>query len=298
MCGLVGLHLRDESLHPRLGEFLTPMLTAMSSRGPDSAGITIFDADTAAGTTKWSLRAPYPRYDWRDVSERLETQLAVDVETRLIADDAVLVVDWEPALVAKALAEWAPEVGIVSYGSAVEVFKDVGHPAEICDRYGIANRSGYQGVGHTRMATESAVTTEHSHPFAAGSDLCLVHNGSFSNYATVRRRLAEAGLSFDTDNDSEVGARYLAQEISDGADLRTALERMMGALDGFYTLLVATEQEFAVVRDAFACKPAVIAETKDYVAMCSEYQGLATLPGIDDADVFEPRPGEIHVWSR
>lgn len=298
MCGLVGLHLREETIHPRLGELLTPMLVAMGERGPDSAGIAIFDNDVPDGTTKWSLRAPHPNHDWRAVAERLETRLGTKVETRLVADDAVLVIDHEPELVIKALAEWDRKVGIVSYGNAVEVFKDVGHPAEICERYGIANRTGYQGLGHTRMATESAVTTEHSHPFAAGSDLCLVHNGSFSNYATVRRRLTDAGLRFDTDNDSEVAARYLAHEISMGADLRAALGRMMDALDGFYTLLVATEREFAVVRDAFACKPAVIAETDDYVAMCSEYHALATLPGIDDADVFEPRPEEIHVWSR
>ena len=298
MCGLVGLHLRNETIHPHLGELMTPMLVAMGGRGPDSAGIAIFDDDMPEGTTKWSLRAPHPQYDWRAVSERVATQLDAKVETRQVANDAVLVINHEPELVAKALAEWAPEVGIVSYGTAVEVFKDVGHPAEICERYQIVKRAGYQGLGHTRMATESAVTTEHSHPFAAGSDLCLVHNGSFSNYATVRRRLTDADMRFDTDNDSEVAARYLAHEISMGADLRTALEHMMGALDGFYTLLVATEHEFAVVRDAFACKPAVIAETNDYVAMCSEYHALATLPGIDDADVFEPRPEEIHVWSR
>jgi glutamate synthase domain-containing protein 1 len=298
MCGIVGLHLRDESLYPALGELLTPMLVSMGLRGPDSAGIALYDDDLDAGMLRWSLRATEGGSDWEAVAEKLGTVLNCGVAMRRAADDAVLTLDVDPELVLKALADWFPEVGIVSHGHAVEVYKDVGDPAEICKRYGIARRSGYQGLGHTRMATESAVTTEHSHPFAAGSDLCLVHNGSFSNYATVRRRLTDAGITFDTDNDSEVAARYLAHEIGNGAHLGEALAGLMDTLDGFFTLLVATETQFAVVRDAFACKPAVVAETDGYVAMASEYQALATLPGIEDANVFEPMPREIHVWTR
>jgi glutamate synthase domain-containing protein 1 len=180
----------------------------------------------------------------------------------------------------------------------MEIYKGVGDPGTICRRYGIIERGGYQGLGHTRMATESAVTTDHSHPFAAAADLCLVHNGSFSNYATVRRRLVDDGVTFQTDNDSEVAARFLARQMADGADLVQALRHMMRALDGFFTLLVASHDQFAVVRDAFACKPAVIAESEDYVAMASEYRALAELPGIDEARVFEPEPEEIYVWSR
>ena len=298
MCGIVGLHLRDQELYPRLGELMTPMLVAMGSRGPDSAGIAIFEDDLPPGMTRWSLGAPGPGFDWKAVSDRLGSELATSVQTRPIAGDAVLLLDADPELVEKCLADWFPEVRVVSYGHTVEVFKDVGHPAEICERYQIAARSGYQGLGHTRMATESAVTTAHSHPFAAGADLCLVHNGSFSNYATVRRRLTDAGVTFQTDNDSEVAARFLAYENAHGADLGQALERLMAALDGFFTLLVATDTQFAVVRDAFACKPAVIAETESYVAMASEYHALTGLPDIEKAEVFEPMPTEIHLWSR
>lgn len=225
MCGLVGLHLKDKALEPRLGELMTTMLVAMSERGPDSSGIALYD-----GT--------------------------------------------------------------------MEIYKDVGTPTEICARYDIASRSGYQGIGHTRMATESAVTTAHSHPFVAGDGVCLVHNGSFSNYASVRRRLHAAGISFDTDNDSEVAARFIAHRMANGCGLEDAIRAMMGALDGFYTLLIGAPNGFAVVRDPFACKPAVIAETGAYVAMASEYRALADLPGIDEARVFEPMPEEVHVWSR
>ena len=298
MCGIVGLHLRDEVLHSRLGELLTPMLAAMSSRGPDSAGIGLYEDSLPEGMLRWSVCAPGPGYDWDALGEGLGSELGTTVQVRRVAGDAVLVLDAEPELVEKSLAGSFPNIRVVSYGRAVEVYKDVGHPAAICDRYDIASRSGYQGLGHTRMATESAVATTHSHPFAAGADLCLVHNGSFSNYATVRRRLTDAGVTFVTDNDSEVAANYLAYETAHGADLGGALGRLMDTLDGFFTLLVATETEFAVVRDAFACKPAVIAETDAYVAMASEFHALAGLPGIEEADVFEPMPREIHVWSR
>ena len=298
MCGIVGLHLRDEVLHSRLGELLTPMLAAMSSRGPDSAGIGLYEDSLPEGMLRWSVCAPGPGYDWDALGEGLGSELGTTVQVRRVAGDAVLTLDAEPELVEKSLTGSFPNIRVVSYGRAVEVYKDVGHPAAICDRYDIASRSGYQGLGHTRMATESAVATTHSHPFAAGADLCLVHNGSFSNYATVRRRLTDAGVTFVTDNDSEVAANYLAYETAHGADLGGALGQLVDTFDGFFTLLVATETEFAVVRDAFACKPAVIAETDAYVAMASEFHALAGLPGIEEADVFEPMPREIHVWSR
>jgi glutamate synthase domain-containing protein 1 len=178
------------------------------------------------------------------------------------------------------------------------VVKDVGAPAAICARYGIPGWAGYQGIGHTRMATESAVTTAHSHPFAPAADLALVHNGSFSNYATIRRRLARNGIYCDTDNDSEVAARLIAVRMAEGADLEEGLRTVLKEMDGFFTLLVTTATQFAVVRDSFACKPAVIAETPDYVAMASEYHALAGLPGVTGARVFEPMPEEVHVWSR
>ena len=286
-------------MESRLGELLTPMLLALTTRGPDSAGIAVYDDTVPHGLMRFSLHGAGERTRWDEAVSGLESALGTAVDRRDVADDVVLVLETasaEPVLTV--LANVAPDVSVVSYGRSIEVYKDVGSPADIADRYGIASRSGYQGLGHTRMATESAVTTEHSHPFAAGSDLCLVHNGSFSNYATVRRRLEARGIVFDTDNDSEVAARYLSCEIEKGADLELAIKRMMGEMDGIYTLLVATADEFAVVRDAFALKPAVIADTGSYTAMASEYHALADLPGIEKAEVFEPMPGEIHVWSR
>ena len=303
MCGIIGLHLKNQDLQPRLGELLTVMLEAMTTRGPDSAGIAVYadqDAatDAAQDTLRYSLRSD-ETVEWDLLAKGIAAETGSQVTAqRLAGDSAVLVSPADETSFLTALRRIGPQVAVAGYGRAMVVVKDVGAPAEICARYGISGSAGYQGIGHTRMATESAVTTAHSHPFAPAADLALVHNGSFSNYATVRRRLARSGIHCETDNDSEVAARLVASHMAQGAGLGDALRHVMKEMDGFFTLLVSTRTQFAVVRDSFACKPAVIAQTDDYVAMASEYQALARLPGIADAEVFEPVPEEIYIWNR
>ena len=318
MCGIVGLHLKDPGLQPRLGELLSQMLEAMTTRGPDSAGIAVYaDRDPApAGheadpgpdqpappdqpgqELRYSLRSD-ETIDWDLLAKRIAAETGRDLRVEpLGSDSAVFVSSAAETSFLAAVRRAAPQVTVPGFGRSMVVVKDVGAPAAICARYGIPGWGGYQGIGHTRMATESAVTTAHSHPFAPAADLALVHNGSFSNYATVRGRLARQGIRCDTDNDSEVAARLVAARMAEGADLADGLRAVLKEMDGFFTLLVTTRTQFAVIRDSFACKPAVIAETPDYVAMASEYHALAGLPGITGARVFEPMPEEIHVWSR
>ena len=318
MCGIVGLHLKNPDLQPRLGELLTQMLEAMTTRGPDSAGIAVYaDCDPApAGheadpgpdqpvppdqpgqELRYSLRSD-ETIDWDLLAQRIAAETGRDLRVEpLGSDSAVFVSSAAETSFLAAVRRAAPQVTVPGFGRSMVVVKDVGAPAAICARYGIPSWAGYQGIGHTRMATESAVTTAHSHPFAPAADLALVHNGSFSNYATVRGRLARQGIRCDTDNDSEVAARLVAARMAEGADLADGLRTVLKEMDGFFTLLVTTRTQFAVIRDSFACKPAVIAETPDYVAMASEYHALAGLPGITGARVFEPMPEEIHVWSR
>jgi methylamine---glutamate N-methyltransferase subunit A len=307
MCGLIGLHLKNPDLQPRLGELLTQMLEAMTTRGPDSAGIAFYadhppaPAGNGQGQDqelRYSLRCDEP-IDWDLLAKRIAAETGRDVRAEPLAtDSAVLGSNAGEAAFLAAVRRIAPQVSVPGFGRSIVVVKDVGAPAAICARYGIPAWGGYQGIGHTRMATESAVTTAHSHPFAPAADLALVHNGSFSNYATVRGRLARQGIRCETDNDSEVAARLVAVRMAEGADLEDALRTVLKEMDGFFTLLVTTRTQFAVVRDSFACKPAVIAETADYVAMASEYHALAGLPGITGARVFEPMPEEIHLWNR
>ena len=304
MCGIVGLHLKVPALEAELGALVTPMLDCMGSRGADSSGLAIFSTPLAEGRFRYSARLELsdgstPEDEVAGVVQGLAvaTGHPVDCE-RIRPDGAVLTAVDDADLVIRELSRLRPDAVVMGYGRSLEIVKDLGSPREVCDRFEITNRRGFQAVGHTRMATESAVTTDHSHPFAPSNDLAVVHNGSFSNPATVRRRLEEQGIDFVTDNDTEVAARLIARELRGGSGIEAALKEVGNEMDGFYTLLVATDNEIAVVRDSFACKPLVVAETEEYVAFTSEYIAMTTLPGIESARVFEPKPEEIHAWRR
>src|SRR5579859_2385973 len=282
----------------RLGIHLGAMVAQMAERGPDSAGIAIYRDPVAAGATKICLFAEDPHYDWSALCDELRAPLGCDREPEVRVSHALIVVESDAAAAQTWLREHHPELRIMSAGEAIEIYKEKGYPEAFVTRFALAELSGTHALGHTRMATESRVTTEHSHPFSTGLDLCLVHNGSLSNHNDLRRELIRNGIHFDTDNDTEVAAGYLTWRLREGASLEQALESCLDALDGFYTFAVGTLDGFAVLRDPFACKPAVLAETDDWVAMASEYRAIAILPGASDADVWEPAPGVLYSWRR
>ncbi|AWH90880.1 glutamine amidotransferase [Dietzia lutea] len=298
MCGIVGLHLRDPDLEPRLGDMLTTMLGEMTDRGSDSAGVAVY------GNTDWTppgsatVTVLADGEDAQVLAARVSARLAAAVSGRELGATVLLSAEVDVDALATAVRTAAPEVVLVGLGTELAVLKGVGLPRELAAGFGLPGVSGWQGVGHTRMATESAVTPAGSHPFSVGPDQCIVHNGSFSNHASVRRAMARRDIHCDTLNDTEVAARFVAEQIALGAGIDEALEEMAGVLDGFYTLLVSTAEEFAVVRDPIACKPAVIAETEQYVAMASEYRAMAHLPGIAGAHLYEPEPGRVYHWHR
>jgi methylamine---glutamate N-methyltransferase subunit A len=298
MCGIVGLFLKNVTLEPKLGAWLAPMLTGMSERGPDSAGFAVYRPPPAGCTVKLTLHHPDERYPWPSLRDDLAATLAARCEVERRASHCVLASDAPAEALRRALAERYPEVRLMGIGETIEIFKEKGRPEAVVERFHLADLRGSHAVGHTRMATESAVTTEHSHPFSTGLDLCLVHNGSLSNHNRLRLRLRRRGIEFQTDNDSEVAAGYLTWRLSEGASLDEALEAALSDLDGFYTFAVGTRDGFAVLRDSFACKPAVLAETDDWVAMASEYRSLAHLPGADAARIWEPAPATVYSWAR
>ncbi|MGY4103476.1 class II glutamine amidotransferase [Nocardia sp. R16R-3T] len=298
MCGIVGLHLRDEALYPQLGTLLTGMLDHMCDRGPDSAGMAVY------GDPIWSppghgtvslLDSPVSA---AELAERVTRAAGVPITAHDLAPTTVLHGELDAGSLAAQAREHAPGARIIGFGSDLTVLKGIGDPTALAHRFGLPNAQGWQGVGHTRMATESAVTAEGSHPFSVGPGQCLVHNGSFSNHMSIKHELERHGVQFDSHNDTEVGARFVAEQLAAGADLEKALLLLNERFDGFYTLLVSTSDSFAVVRDAISCKPAVIAETDRWVAMASEYRALTELPGVEHARIFEPEPEEVYVWRR
>ena len=298
MCGIVGLYLKNPELESQLGALFEPMLVAMTGRGPDSAGFAIYGDEVGEGMIKLTLQHRRIDYPWHDLATELENVYPGDVSVLHNANAAVLKVAAEEAAVRGYIHQHHPEVNIMSVGSSIEILKEKGLPQEIADQYNLAGMRGSHIIGHTRMATESAVTTEGSHPFSTGLDLCLVHNGSFSNHNRLREELKREGISFQTENDSEVAAGYLTWRLREGDDLETALMHALDDLDGFYTLTIGTREGFAVLRDPIACKPAILAETDDYVAMASEYCALAHLPGIEHAKLWEPEPATVYTWGR
>ncbi|TBU89233.1 class II glutamine amidotransferase [Phytopseudomonas dryadis] len=298
MCGIVGLYLKNPQLEPQLGKLFEPMLESMTDRGPDSAGFAIYGDEVADGWIKLTLQASSEGFDWKALMGQLEGRLACSLDWFQNASAAVLKVKAQEAAVRAALAEFAPTVRVMSAGQSIEILKGMGLPKEISQRFGLANMTGSHIIGHTRMATESAVTMEGSHPFSTGQDLCLVHNGSLSNHFRLRQELRRHGIAFETDNDTEVAAGYLTWRLREGDTLKEALDHSLEDLDGFFTFAIGTRNGFAVIRDPIACKPAILAETDDYVAMASEYQALATLPGIENAKVWEPAPATLYIWER
>ncbi|MEJ2860690.1 glutamine amidotransferase [Actinomycetospora flava] len=297
MCGIIGLHLRDPELHPVLGALLDDMLCGVSERGPDSVGVAVYGDEqrNPPGHSAVSvLRAP------GDLDAAVGGLLpgGPAVTATRVGDTTVLTAPVAAEALAAAVTAAAPDALVVGRGGDLVVYKGVGHPSDLAVTYGLRGVTGWQGLAHTRMATESAIIPEGCHPYSVGPNQCLVHNGSFSNHATVRRDLMRRGVSFDSENDSEVGARFVASCLAEGDDLEKALLRLGETFDGFYTLLVTSDEGFAVVRDEIACKPAVIAEHPRWVAMASEFRALADLPGIGEARVWEPDPGKVYTWRR
>lgn len=296
MCGIVGLLIKKPELRESLGAWVVPMLIGMGERGPDSAGLAIFTGQQG-DQRKFSLYASSGEFDWGGLLEAFRQQFDRTPTLSAQANQAIISTDIPPDSVKAWLKQRYPGLHLLSVGRSIDLYKDTGRPAEICERYRFQTLKGTHLVGHTRMATESAVTPAHAHPFTAGEDFCLVHNGSLSNHHQIRRQLEPLGIQFETDNDTEAACRFLEWRMREGDDLEAALQKGFIELDGFYTFLMGTADKLALVRDAFACKPAVVAETDDYVAIASEFRSLSHLPDIHQARIFEPAPEQLYVWT-
>jgi glutamate synthase domain-containing protein 1 len=296
MCGIVGIYLKNADLNPELGGFLAAMLVELSDRGPDSAGIALYRDPVPDSSCKLTLHSA-DDYDWDMLQKELAAQLKSKVKLDIHASHAVVIASAQVGPVQDWLRRQHPELRVMSAGSAIEIYKEKGPPQEFVQQFRLHELNGSHALGHTRMATESAVTTEHSHPFSTGMDLCLVHNGSLSNHNRLRQKLRDEGVDIQTDNDSEVAAGYLMWRLREGDTLAEALDRALKDLDGFYTFAIGTKDGFAVLRDPIACKPAVMAETDEWVAMASEYRAIAQLPDARNATIWEPEPATVYTWG-
>ena len=297
MCGIVGLFSKKEVISSNLGLHLSKMLESMSDRGPDSAGLAIYGKPTAR-KTKIMVQSQAPETDFKMFKKFLLSKKSLPFDLKIHSTHAVIILDIKNKdLVTGLIKNTFPNLRILSVGKKMEIYKEVGKPVEVVKRFSIHKMKGSHGIGHTRMATESAVTTLGAHPFSTGEDQCLVHNGSLSNHNSLRRELIRKDMIFETENDSEVAASFITNKMKCGQSLKEALESALIELDGFFTFVVGTENGFGVLRDPIACKPAVLAETPDYVAFGSEYRALTSLPNIEKARVWEPEPATVYFWG-
>ncbi len=297
MCGIVGIYYKNKDLNKHLGTMLASMLVQMSERGPDSAGVAVYRDSVDLPSTKLTLYSADIDYDWNRFRSSLAKAFSAKVELEVRVSHAVVTTNAPLPELRVWLESNCPDLRIMSAGSTIEIYKEKGTPREFVERFALHDFHGSHALGHTRMATESAITTQHSHPFSTGLYLCLVHNGSLSNHNRLRERLQGEGIEFQTDNDSEVAAGYLMWQLHQGASLEQALTSAIRDLDGFYTFAVGTRKGFAVLRDPIACKPAVMAENEDWVAIASEFRAIAQLPGVEQATVWEPAPAMVYSWG-
>ena len=293
MCGIVGIYLKNSKYELSLGSFLADMLNNMEGRGPDSAGFAIYSKENK-NYYKYSICLN--KLSENDFGLRAKEYFD-NHKIHKHSDHVVLETTEEPEKVLTILEEHFAEFSIVGYGKSINIFKQTGNPKDVVKNFQLSSFSGSHGIGHTRMATESLVTTEGSHPYSTAEDECLVHNGSLSNHNNIRRILIKEGGKFKSDNDTEVAAGYISNKIFKGNDLETTLKDSLKYLDGFYTFIAGNKDGIALLRDEIACKPAVVAENEDYVAIASEFQAMAHLPDINEAKIFEPEPGIVYSWG-
>ncbi len=298
MCGIVGLFIKNPDLEAELGVHLSRMLIEMTERGPDSAGVAIYRNPVGEGRSKFTLLADTAEYDWDGLSNDVKAEFSGQPKVEVHLNHASFTVNADADATQAWLAEKHPELRVNSSGQVIEIYKEKGLPADFIRNFEIEKMQGTHALGHTRMATESAITTIASHPFSTGQDLCLVHNGSLSNHNRLREKLRKYGIKIQTENDTEVAAGYLSWRMREGDTLDEALQYAIDDLDGFYTFAVGTRDGFAVMRDPIGCKPAVMAETDDWAAMSSEFRAIAVLPGADSAKIWEPEPTKIYSWKR
>ena len=234
MCGIVGIYLKTKKLEKNLGKLLSGMLNNMESRGPDSAGFAIYK-DEGKKVYKFSLCINDLNFNnfKKEISKKIKKAKFIQ-----ISDHVILKTFEKPNKVIEIINSTFPKVSIVGYGRSIEIFKQVGNPKDVVKKFKLDNFSGTHGIGHTRMATESAITTDGSHPYSTGEDECLVHNGSLSNHNNLRRALTKKGNTFHSENDTEVAAGYVSNSLSNNKSLKDTLTSGLKDLDGFYTFSI------------------------------------------------------------
>lgn len=301
MCGIAGILYKDTLTKGQVGRALISMLDGCQHRGPDSTGFSLYREATAGQLRLRFIVGDGPDADAAigKVRERLAEYQAQIVEEERVGSSYRVVVRFDGDLQRFAF-DMEHAAKLSSIGESLDIIKDVGGAHDVDDVYHIAEFEGTHGIGHVRLATESDVAPEASHPFwATGfADISIVHNGQITNYHKMRRRLEKKGCFFNTDNDSELIAVYLADKLKHGVSLREALKSSIEDMDGTFSFLVSTRDEIGYAKDRLAAKPMVKYEDDEIIAIASEEVSLNRLFPGRALETTEPAPGTCQTWRR
>lgn len=300
MCGIIGFLDKRGGHEAPIGKTLLAMLDALSCRGPDSAGVAVIGPPTSG----WLLHVKLPENIRQDKASTAILDALKDVAAPIRHDikGAYLRLEVggtaEPAILEERLLGHVPATEVVSLGRQLQIYKQVGSPAQLEQVYSVAGLKGSHGIGHTRLCTESRVDLSHSQPFWAHGvpDLATVHNGHITNYHKLRRQYEQRGYRLYTENDSEIIGIYLRDRMAAGLSLADALRSSLDDFDGSFSYLAASGDTLAYVKDRFGFKPLVVAETDDFVAIATEEIALRRALGRDFV-AREPAPGSMAIWS-
>ena len=303
MCGVCGILYKNsgDGAQAPIGADLTSMLASMVHRGADSTGVTVAGQSRQSDliVRVWAEDDADGQQALGKVEANLEANGARVKARSRVGDYLRVSVDYQGDVqkLADALVDMDGLV-IHSIGECSEVIKDVGTAGDLDTRHNLGRLRGTHGIGHVRLATESRVDISHSHPFWAYpySDVTVVHNGQLTNYHKLKRKYEDMGYRFQTENDSELIAVFLADKLALGATLNEALQDALGALDGTFTFLVSTRDGLGYAKDQWSAKPLVTMETDDVIAVASEEVALRSVFR-EEIERMEPQENEVMTWS-
>jgi len=306
MCGIAGRIMNSPG---RVGLDLVNLMDAQAHRGADSTGFAIYGDPITNG---YILRGM--GFDKSNVDSDLDDfkNVLKDHHTEFLQDPEILIdsnkhycfrmvikdPDDIPAWVTDA-DTLCKRIEVQSCGRSLEIIKDVGNAEQVADKHGVRDMIGTHGLGHARLATESSVLPNASHPFWARpfSDVAIVHNGQITDYYTKRDKLERQGYRFLTENDSELIAVWVSDQIKAGLTMEQALEKSITSIDGVFTFMIAGPDSIGFAKDRFAMKPIVLINQEQSIAAATEEQAVRRVFKQEAEVINHDGPSLSGIWN-
>ncbi len=306
MCGIAGRILTG---HGKVGRDLVELMDAQEHRGADSTGFAIYGAPRDSGYVVRGMG--FDRKNMDSAMEDLSHSLR-DHGAEIIGDPQIVTDSHQHYCFRieitdpRDMAAWVADVDtltdrieVQSCGRSLEIIKDIGGSTAVADKHGVRDMTGTHGLGHARLATESDVRPNASHPFWARPfpDVAIVHNGQITDYFTWRDRLERQGYRFLTGNDSELIAVWVSDRMKAGLTLEQALKLSISSIDGVFTYMIANADGIGFAKDRFAMKPLVAIDQRGDLAMATEEQAVRRI-FVGECDVINyDGPSLTGLWG-